>query len=154
VKFARSTPLFVLAGLLIVVGLPLAGKWARRNEPPRCALDGLTIEPGYRVRVVDRDGKSRNFCCVRCAEQWLARRAETPAAVFVTDEAHGEEVSSDLAHFVRSRVTTNPITGNRTHAFQDHADAQRHVDAYGGQLLTGAARPFEFGTRPTAGRSP
>ena len=77
--------LLLLAGLVLVVGLPLAGRWARRQAGPRCTLDGLAIEPVYRVRVVDRAGGEHVFCCVRCAGRWLARQAERPATVYVTE---------------------------------------------------------------------
>lgn len=141
----RWSILLVLAGLLVAVGLPLVGTWARRHAPPRCELDGLAVEPPYQVRVVDGAGGSHRFCCVRCATGWLARQGETPAAVLVTDEAGGGEVDARSAYFVRSGVVTNSVTGNRVHAFRDRADAEQHARDCGGTLLEGAARPFEAG---------
>ena len=143
-------PVF-LAGLLVVVGLPLAGWWSRRGAAPRCELDGLTIEPLYRVRVMDRAGTSHAFCCVRCASRWLARQGDRPRAVYVTDEASGAEIDSGSAFFVRSAVVTNPVTHNRVHAFRDRADAEEHARAYEGEALTGVRRPFSFQTDPAAG---
>jgi NosL len=143
----------LLAGLLIVIGLPLVGKWARGPAENRCALDGLEIEPLYRVRVVDRAGGSHNFCCVRCAGAWLERQAERPAAVYVTDEAGGGEVDARSAHFVHSAVLTNSITGNRVHTFRDRADAEEHARAFGGQVLAGAERPFAVAAGSTAGEA-
>jgi hypothetical protein len=134
--------LLLLAGLVLIVGLPLAGRWARRQAEPRCALDGLVIEPLYRVRVVDRAGGSHVFCCIRCAGRWLARQAERPAAVYVTDEASREEIDAAAAHFVQSTVVTNPVTGSRTHVFRNLTDAEEHARLYAGWLLTGAERPF------------
>jgi hypothetical protein len=151
---ARSRLLLFLAGLLVVVGLPLAGKWARRGAGPRCELDGLTIEPLYRVRVVDRAGGSHPFCCARCAARWLARQGDRPQAVYVTDEAGGAEVDSRSAFFVRSTVVTNPLTRNRVHAFRDRADAEAHVRAYGGEALTGVERPFSFELDPYRPEAP
>jgi hypothetical protein len=146
----RSRLLLFLAGLLVVVGLPLAGKWARRRAGPRCELNGLTIQLLYQVRIVDRAGASHRFCCVRCAARWLARQEDRPRAVYVTDEAGGAEVDSRSAIFVRSLVLTNPITGNRVHAFRDRADAEEHARAYGGEELTGVERPFSFEMGPAA----
>jgi len=138
----RSRCLLLLGCLVVVVGLPLAGKWLRRQREPRCTLDGLPIEPLYEVRVVDSAGTVHRFCCVRCAASWLARRGERPSAIWVTDEGSGEEIDSQSAHFVQSPVVTNPITRNRVHVFRDRPDAEEHVRAFGGQLLTGAERPL------------
>jgi hypothetical protein len=141
-KGARSWALLLLAGALLVVGLPLAGKWARRHDGPRCELDGLKIEPLYRVRVVDAGGADHLFCCVRCARRWAERQADSPRAVYVTDEAGGREVEAGAAYFVQSLVVTNPVTGNRVHAFRDRADADAHARAFRGAVLTGEERPF------------
>jgi len=128
--------------LAVVVGLPLAGWWVRRDAPPRCALDGLDIEPRYRVRVADSAGGSYQFCCTRCAERWLARQPGAPETVIVTDEKSNEEINARAAHFVRSPVVTNRVTGNRVHAFRDQADADAHIRQFGGWLLVGDERPF------------
>jgi hypothetical protein len=145
---ARSRLLLFVAGLLVVVGLPLAGTWARRGGGPRCELSGLAIQPLYQVRVVDHAGASHRFCCARCAARWLARQEDAPRAVYVTDEAHGAEIDCREAFFVRSTVVTNPVTGNRIHAFRDRADAGEHARAYSGAVLTGVERPFSFQTDP------
>ena|SRR5437588_8917805 len=124
----------VLAGLLIVFGLPLAGTLARRTAGPRCAFDGAPIEPLYRVRIVDAEGGERTFCCLHCAGLWRGHRPR-PRAMFVTDEATGAEIPATSAWFVRSRVVTMPHTQNRVHIFGSQADAQRHADAAGGLML-------------------
>ena len=54
-----------------------------------------------------------------------------------------EEVDAASAWFVRSQVVTNPVTGNRVHAFRNPDDARRHAEAFGGVLLSGAERPFQ-----------
>jgi hypothetical protein len=141
-KSATSRPLLLLAGLLVVVGLPVAGKWLRRAREPRCTLEGLKIEPLYRVRVVDEGGGSHCFCCIHCAGLWLARRGVRPRAVYVIDETSGQEMDFRAASFVQSAVVTNPITGNCVHAFRDPAEAEEHLRTFGGSLLTGAERPF------------
>jgi hypothetical protein len=140
-KETRSR-LLLIAGLMLVVGLPLAGWWARRQAPPRCSLDGLAIEPLYRVRVVDQEGGSHLFCCVRCAVRWLSRQPERPAGIYVTDEVSREEIDAASACFVESAVVTNPVTGNRTHVFRSQADAEEHARLYAGWHVTGTERPF------------
>jgi hypothetical protein len=144
-RLTRSRCLLGLAGLLVVVGLPLAGTWARRHAGPRCDLDGLPIEPLYQVRVVDAAGAAHRFCCVHCARQWLARQKAPPAAVYVTDEAGGAAIDARSAYFVQSTVPTNAITGNRVHVFRDRAAAEAHARAFAGWVLTGAERPWPPG---------
>jgi hypothetical protein len=151
-KVPTSRSLLLVAGLLVVVGLPLAGTWARRRPGDRCEFDGLPVEPRYRVRVADRAGGSHTFCCVRCAGLWLQRQGESPAAVRVTDEASGAEIDAAKAFFVRSTVVTDAITGNRVHVFGGRADAEEHARAYAGRALTGGERPFAPETAPAGGR--
>jgi hypothetical protein len=138
---ARVRLALVVTTLAVVVGIPLAGWWARRGEGPRCAFDGQPVAAAYRVRVADRGGDAE-FCCVHCARLWLARRDDPPEAVYVTDEATGEEIDARAAVFVRSTVVTNPVTGNRVHAFRDRTAADEHVRSFGGWVLSGAERPF------------
>src|SRR5437764_194865 len=131
-----------LAGLLALAALPLLGHWARHAPAGRCSLDGVPITPVYRVRVRDHRGGDHGFCCIRCAELWLAR--SPPAhAVWVTDEASGHELDARAAFFVRSSVVTTPTTGNRVHAFARQEDAERHADVAHGRLLDGPERPFD-----------
>jgi hypothetical protein len=141
-KIYRSRVLLLLVGLL-VVGLPLAGRWARNRPNPGCEFDGLELSPLYQVRIVDRAGASHFFCSVRCASLWLERQVEQPAAVYVTDETSGVQVDARSAYFVRSTAVTDPITGNRVHVFQDRAAALQHVRAFGGQVLGGLEQPFK-----------
>lgn len=150
----KTTLILLLgAGLLVAVGLPLAGTWARHHEPPRCELEGLPIEPAYRGRVVDGSGGSHLFCCVPCARRWLEQRGGGAEAVYVTDEASGAEIDARSAFFVQSPVVTNPVTGNRTHVFRDRADAEAHARTFGGLVLAGADRPFPAEGRPVLRKS-
>jgi hypothetical protein len=102
----------------------------------------MPLEPLYRVRIVDNAGQSHEFCCIRCAEIWLQHQAGGSAAVFVTDEASGDEIEAGSATFLRSRVVTMPATGNRTHAYRNRADAEKHAARWQGTILTPPERPF------------
>lgn len=129
--------------MLIVISLPILGTWMRRQSSSGCALDGLSIDPVYEVRISAADGDEQRFCCLQCAEWWSRRRGKTPTRVLVTDEATGHRIDAHSAFFVRSGVITNASTGNRVHAFQSQADAQRHATECRGTLLSGSSRPFE-----------
>jgi hypothetical protein len=137
----RSSWIAAAVGLLIAAGLPVAGHWLRHEPEDRCALEGAPIEATYRVRVVDEAGQSRAFCCIACAEFWLAHCPGRPRAIYVTDEETGREVNAHAAYFVRSPVVTNAGTGNRIHAFGRRAVAVKHA-ALGGTILEGPDRPF------------
>ncbi len=137
----KSSWLLVVGGLLVVVGLPLLGNWARRTPPDGCALDGGPIDPLLRVRIVDDQGESRSFCCIVCATMWLKNHAESARTVFVSDELSGEELEAGKAYFVRSGVMTKATTENHTHVFRNAIDAERHA-ATGGTVLHGEERPF------------
>ncbi len=145
-----KTLLMLFVSLSLIVGLPVLGWWARRDMAPRCALDGLRVPHLYRVRVVDAAGLAHEFCCVRCAATWLARQpsAPSPRHTYVTDEATGTEIDAEAAYFASSPVTTNAVTGNRVHAFAARSDAEEHVRAFGGALLSGTDKPLGVRTPP------
>jgi hypothetical protein len=130
----------VAVTLLVILGLPLAGKWARRGAAARCELDGVAITPSYRVRALDASGEEHKFCCIRCAALWLRQR---PArAVFVTDEATGREINATSAWFVRSQVVTAPQADNYLHAFAHRDDAVKHARTARGTVLAASENPF------------
>ncbi len=133
---------FRLFGLLLVVGLPIAGSLVRRQSADRCALDGSAIDPALKVRIVDDQGESRPFCCIQCAVWWLERQTHEPKSIWVTDESSGQEINAGTAIFVRSTVVTMPTTGNRIHAFGQLTDAERHAEAARGTVLSQAEGPF------------
>jgi hypothetical protein len=62
--------------------------------------------------------------------------------VLVTDEATGRALPAASAWFVRSAVTTTPVTGNRIHAFRNQADADKHAETFRGTVLVGQELPF------------
>ena len=139
---SRLAALAALAALVLLALVPLAARWLRRESPGRCALDGAAVVPLYRVRICDSVGEYRSFCCVRCAELWLARQSAPPQTIRVTDEASGQEIDAKAAVFVRSLVVTTPTTGNRIHAFASRAAAEQHADVASGRVLGGSKRPF------------
>jgi hypothetical protein len=131
-----------LAGLLLAVGLPLLGHWARQEaSAPHCALDGRKISRTFRVRIVQQDGQSLEFCCIQCAQTWLTRRPATPKAILVTDEASGEEIDARTAYFVRNMVQ-DKVTGNRIHVFRTAEEAARNATTFRGKVLSGQEIPL------------
>jgi hypothetical protein len=139
----RRRVFLAVAGLAVVVGLPVLGHLARRRAPDECALDGVKIVPLYRVRVVDVDGQDRVFCCVKCAEIWLRAQANAPRAVYVTDEKTGRECDSAAAWFVVNSEVTTPTTVNRIHVFHSRADADANARDYAGVVLEDSEKPFQ-----------
>jgi endogenous inhibitor of DNA gyrase (YacG/DUF329 family) len=131
-----------LVGLFVVVGLPLMGSWARRQAAGSCALDGMAIDPVYRVEVVDARGQPHPFCCLRCAQMWLDRQQARPLAITVTDEVSGRPIDAAAAWFVSSSVVTMPTTGNRIHAFGTRHDAEKHAASFAGSVLPESEYPF------------
>lgn len=142
-----------LACLVILAAFPFAGHLLRGDQKGRCAWDGQALEPIYQVRIVEEPVIAHKFCCLRCAELWLERRGREPVQIFVTDEASGTELEASDAHYVRSTVATNAVTGNRRHTFRVVEDAVKHAEAADGRRLTGADRPFSK-TSPTDSGTP
>jgi hypothetical protein len=142
----------LLLGLGLVVGLPVLGSWTRRPAAAGCALDGMKVDPAYRVEVVDADGRAHEFCCPNCAAAWLSHQAAPPRSVTATDEATGEPVNAAAAWYVRSSVTTAPVAGNRTHVFRDRGAAERHAAAYAGRVLSASDNPLRRAVVPGARR--
>ncbi|HEV3446866.1 MAG TPA: hypothetical protein VG099_19665 [Gemmataceae bacterium] len=131
-----------IAAVLLIVGLPLAGKWARRTQERRCDLDGARIDRLFRVRILDAQNREHEFCGIHCARLWLSRQPAAPVRVLVTDEAGGAEIDAAGAWFVRSTVVTTAHTRNRIHVFQAEADAVKHAGTAHGKILTGSENPF------------
>lgn len=138
----RNRLIMVAAGILVIVGLPIVGKLSRGHRDAGCALDGVKIDPAFRVRIVAAQSKDHEFCCIRCAEYWLNHHRQEPLAIYLTDERTGQEIRSDSAQFVRSSVNTTPSSGNRIHVFQNNSDARDHAAQFGGTVLEGSDRPF------------
>ena len=136
------TTLALVAVIAVSAVLPLAGAVLRGPRAERCQTDGVSLLEAPRVHVVRADGESHDFCCVRCATQWLDAIADVPQEIFVTDAISGDLVDAATATFVRSRIYAQPATGDRVHAFATRAAAEQHADAYRGRVLDGESRPF------------
>lgn len=149
---------FWFASLLVAVSavlLPLVGTWSRRQKLAQCAIDGVAVVPIYGVEVVAANGERRRFCCVRCAEYWLANEPSRPSAIDVTDEVTGQALDASQAYYVRSSVMTNTVTGNRIHVFAEQHDAQGHAAQFRGRLLEGEEHPLRLDrTDSKSDRSP
>jgi len=126
-----------LAGL---AALPVVGDGLRRGAG-NCAMDGVAIATPSCVRVVDADGSLRLFCCVRCADRWVGLNG-APRSILVIDGPTGGQIDAGSAWFVRSPATWGDGAPDGIRAFARRSDAERHVRAYGGRMLEGAARPF------------
>lgn len=140
----NSTSFRVAVALVscLVVVLPFWGAWSRRQQLPRCALDGAPIEPIYAVEIVPADGPALPFCCLRCADFWCARQDRAPREARVTDEVSGRLFDANEAFYARSAIVTTPATGNRIHSFAHRADAEAHAAEFSGRVLTGDLRPL------------
>ncbi len=130
-----------LVGILVAGSLPVIGQQLRKGQA-RCALDGQTIDPTFRVMVVEKDGARRIFCCIACTELWLRRSKAIPHQVLVTDEVTGQPVNAADAYFVRSSVTSNAPTRDRRHVFSRRDVAELHAKSFHGRVLTGDDCPF------------
>ena len=117
----------------------------------------MRVDPRYRARCVEADGREAAYCCVPCLRSGLARLAAPPRRVLVTDETSGAEVDAGAAWFVDSVIVTSAATGNTTHAFASEAEARRHAAAFRGTVLAGPGLPgagVGSGARRPEGSSP
>lgn len=149
----KGTWVTALAGLTVLIGLPIVARMMRGGGQDCCAFDGGRIDALFRVQAIDSAGQEYEFCCIRCARLWCDRQRERPAAVYVTDEVSGLPVDATTAHFVRSSVITTPTRGNRIHAFQDQHAAEKHARSAKGTVLDGPAKPFQS-LRPRTAQAP
>jgi hypothetical protein len=132
----------VIVGVAVAAGLPVAGNLLRHSDEAFCSLDGEKINASFQVRIIDDQGRSHLFCCLRCAELWQRSQPDKPRAVYVTDEKSGQEIALRSAYFVRSRVSIPTTTGNRVHTFAKRSAAEKHAATFGGRLLKADEVPF------------
>lgn len=127
--------------LLCLAALPLVAE-RLRSHPERCEMDGAALNPGFRARVIETGGAAHAFCGVACARSWLALSGIRPATVLVTDCVQGSEIDARNAWFVETLANWSDGAPDTIRVFASKDDADRHVSAHGGRLLTGADRPF------------
>ncbi len=138
----RRNSLMLLVVIILSALTPVVGKFVRSRSGSRCALDGIRVEDRLRVLVHSQAGEEREFCSLRCAECWVAAAGWSNATAFVTDEESGEQLRASEAYFVRSRIVTHRMSGERRHVFRNLSDAEKHAELHQGRLLIGKLRPF------------
>ena len=129
--------------LVGVAVLPLLADWIRVDKG-RCELDGVQVQAGYRVRVIDAAGAEHRFCGVRCAELWLARSGTEARRIRVTDCASGREIDAREAWYLRTYAGWRDGAPDLIRVFASPKDAQRHAEAHGGEILPDNQRPFSM----------
>lgn len=127
--------------LVAIATLPLVAERLRGHRE-RCEMDGVVLNPAFRVRVTGADGTAHGFCGVSCAESWLARSGVSPGTILVTDGVTGCQVDAQAAWYVRTLGNVSDGAPDVVRVFARREDALRHADAHGGRLLAGAERPF------------
>ncbi len=105
-------------------------------------MDGVALDPAFRVRVAEDGGATHAFCGVTCAESWIALRRAVPALVLVTDGVSGRAIDARTAWFVRTLGNVSDGAPDAIRVFERKEDAERHAHAHGGRVLTGSGRPF------------
>ena len=125
--------------LALIGALPLAAE-RLRPRAERCAMDGVLVQPAFRVRVVEALGSERTFCGVACAQSWIGHEGAAPARVLVP--AHGREIDARDAWFVETALNRSDGAPDGIRVFDGRDEALRHAEAHGGTLLSGADRPF------------
>jgi len=119
--------------LASLAGLAAVGQVLTGSFSTRCAMDGRRIEWIYTVTVHFSDHTQKAFCSVRCAASFLGT-GEKAATVEVRDEISGRILSAERAHFLRSRVGSEPPYDG-VHVFADWAQALAQQQALGGELI-------------------
>ena len=113
-----------------------------REHGERCAMDGVHVDPEFRVRVVEGDGSAEVFCGVECASRWLSKEDPEEVHIVVTDSRTGAELDAASASYVLALATLRDGAPDPIRVFARRGDAERSVAAYGGELLTGKEEPF------------
>ena len=137
----RLPALLFAAGILAAAALPLLGRAWRAGGPPRCALDGVRVDPARAVRVLDGAGGDRSLCCVACARRWIREEpSAAEARILLVDEVSGRTVPAEAAWLVESRIVAFGPSGCRVHVFARREDADRHAEAFGGRPVAWTER--------------
>ena len=145
----------ILGGVLLLS--LISALYQTRYARPRCAFDGVVVEPIYEVGITLEDGTELCFCSIYCARNWYESNEDRVLSITVTDEVTGEKVDAFLAFYAESQVVTVKHNGNRIHAFRDRKEAGLHARMYRGRIVAnpfggdsdeGDARPLERAKAP------
>lgn len=145
-----------ILGAVLLLAL-ISAFYQTRYSRPRCAFDGVVVEPIYEVGMTLKDGTELCFCSIYCARTWYKDNEDRVQAITITDEVTGEKVDAFLAFYVESQVVTVKHNGNRIHAFRDRKEAGLHARMYRGRIVAnpfggdsdeGDARPLERAKAP------
>jgi len=137
---ARGTVLEACA-LAAVACLPLLAD-AFREPESRCAQDGVGIDPAYEVVVDLGEGVERRFCGVACADRFMMRSGVTAHAIHVTDCVSGRRIDARAAFYVETFAGWRESVPDPVRVFASRMQAMDHIEAHGGEFLTGPRRPL------------
>jgi len=126
--------LLPVLGVVAVALLPLLADRVRPARE-RCVEDAVAVDPAFRVRIRDAEGRWLPFCGVTCAERWLRRAPAPPLAILVVDCATGRELSAEHAFYVRALATMGREAPDAVRVFALRREAQRYEETYGGRIL-------------------
>ncbi len=118
-----------------ILGLSLFSRWqAIDSHRARCRLDGIRIDPIYRVDLLVDNRVQASFCCVKCAAAW----PEIPRGAHwqVRDEVSGEVLDASAAYFVEGPPLTVPSRQESIHTFRRLWNALDHIGRHGGNLVS------------------
>lgn len=111
-----------------VIAATIARAQLRQDGDLCCSFDGVPVETGGRVDLVDGQQRLASFCGVECALTWPGRaRAAAESRFVVYEERHGAALDPGAAFFVRSQT---PRGGLR--AFADPLSAAEYARSFGG----------------------
>ncbi len=130
---------FLAIWFSVLVALSVASRWSiDRDRSARCSLDGVRIEPIYRVDLAVDEKITASFCCVKCAAEWP--NVPSRAVWRVRDEVSGKVMDATKACFVISQVVTVSSRQARTHVFEKWTDAMNHTTQFGGSRIDNPLR--------------
>ncbi len=95
----------------------------------RCHWDGTPIQPIFRVEWLPEkeDSEARHFCCICCAQSWMAAQQMRQGRFSVRDEISGFPMDALSGYYVESESVTETVTGCRTHVFREPLHARAHL---------------------------
>ena len=133
----RSTKALLL-GILAGCGLAaLSQICLNRAYRDRCHWDGTSIQPIFGVEWTPGNAGSatHRFCCICCAQGWLAATNVRQGRFSVRDEVSGLPMDALSGYYVLSARVTETATGCRIHVFREPLHARAHLLKHDGRPL-------------------